>query len=91
MGQLPLDISDYYINRFTGLVDCAGTEIYEGDFVTLRTIAHDYHTTVIFLDGCFAFKVINPRGALSLVFAHNVADGHFEAEVFGNMFEGDDE
>ena len=79
----------FSITQYTGLEDVNSKRIYEGDFVTLRTIAHDYCTEVVFLAGCFAFKVLDPKGTLSLVFAHNISDGHFEAEVFGNKYEGD--
>jgi uncharacterized phage protein (TIGR01671 family) len=33
MGQLPLDISDEYIGQFTGMLDCDGHKIFEGDIV----------------------------------------------------------
>jgi uncharacterized phage protein (TIGR01671 family) len=80
----------FVLQEYTGLNDTKGREIFEGDIVTLKTVARDHLTQVIFIQGCFAFKVINPQGTLSLVFAHSVEDRFFEPEVVGNIFENPD-
>lgn len=86
MGMIPNDIPDDAIQQFTGLLDMNGREIFQGDHVILRTIAHTYHTKVIFVEGCFAFKILSGSNTLSIIFAHMVSQGDFESEVFGKFY-----
>lgn len=87
MNKIPvLELNDCVPLQYTGIKDCNGVEIYEGDILNCDLVGGDDAQTVIFKDGIFTLDYLTP-GCYNLHDEITQMVGH---RVIGNIFENTD-
>jgi hypothetical protein len=72
-----IQLSDW--EQFTGLYDCDGKEIYEGDVIVIHNLTYE----IVFVNGEFCGKALNISNPVSRCDA-----GNFQScEIIGNIHE----
>lgn len=82
------DDSCLELMQYTGLRDCKGAEIYEGDIVKVDTGLEELHVSrVDFKHGCFVFQsIMSPKFSTMALFV-GFGDAMEYCEVIGNIYE----
>ena len=77
---------DAEIMQYTGLKDKNSKEIYEGDILGYKTLAHNrtWNCIVSFEDGSFIYREPSPWDKYSIILR---GDEMSSAEVIGNIYE----
>ena len=73
------------VGQYTGMVDCVGRDVYEGDIIRLHIDGYEYKGAVEYNGyyGCFELHNGNKRSGLFLVTPANI-------EIIGNIFDNQD-
>ena len=90
--RLVANLDETELMQFTGLQDCNGVDIYEGDIIELwyEICSGEYREysdkgMVCFENGLFIIKCIDEQHEYDFDFFHHVDDG--TKEVIGNIYE----
>ena len=91
-GSIPFKANEGILMQFTGLQDCNGVDIYEGDIIELwyEICSGEYREysdkgMVCFENGLFKIKCIDEQQEYDFDFFHHVDDS--TKEVIGNIYE----
>lgn len=79
LGELARSHKFWKLRQFTGLKDCAGKEIYEGDILNL------FDAEVVFEDG--AFYSVSKKFGHRMLLRHIFETLGIEIEIIGNIYE----
>lgn len=90
LNALPLEVflASKHIQRYVGVKDCNGKDIFEGDIIKVDSKYHKNFEEVVFKNGSFGFHLnYESTGRINADFDSMCYYNSSEIEVIGNIFE----